>query len=325
MKLYYNDYNTHDSNKANGIVRILTPIFQAGYLDGIGMQDHDGLTSPTAAQWIASYDKFYPICTEMSVTELDVNPGSSTPSPTTLQIQANQYAMLFKLFVERNHGSGRGKIVNVSKDGLNDQYAFVANASLWDAQNKCKPAFYAVVDVGIHYNGLDSLITYANTLKQGEYTSSSWSNFATALTSAKTARDQDYSASLSAAEGLYSARQNLTTAIQNLVKVLVSVGHGNQSQPTSFALNQNYPNPFNSSTVIRFELPVSSRVSLNVFDVLGRKVASLVQGEIPAGYHEVRWNAEDASSSFYFYRMEARPADRDGMQVVDTRRMLLLR
>ncbi len=95
--------------------------------------------------------------------------------------------------------------------------------------------------------------------------------------------------------------------------------------PQAFKLSQNYPNPFNSSTIIRFELPVSSRVSLNVFDVLGRKVASLVQGEMPAGYHEVRWNAEDASSAFYFYRMEAGSGDRDGMQMVDTRRMLLLR
>ena len=60
IKLYYNDYNTHLSAKADGIVRICTPIFQAGYLDGIGMQDHDSNSSPTAAQWIATYDKFDP-------------------------------------------------------------------------------------------------------------------------------------------------------------------------------------------------------------------------------------------------------------------------
>ncbi|MBN2355598.1 endo-1,4-beta-xylanase, partial [candidate division KSB1 bacterium] len=54
MKLYYNDYNTHNPNKADGIVRICQPIFEAGYLDGIGMQEHDGISSPTAEQWIAS-------------------------------------------------------------------------------------------------------------------------------------------------------------------------------------------------------------------------------------------------------------------------------
>ncbi len=303
MKLYYNDYNTHDPNKANGIVRILTPIFQAGFLDGIGMQDHDGLTSPTAAQWIASYNKFYPICTEMSVTEIDVNPGSGTPSASTLQIQANQYAMLFKLFVERSHRSGRGKIVNVSKDGLNDQHAFVANASLWDSNNKCKPAFYAVVDVGIHYNGLDSLITHANTLKQNEYTSASWSSFATALTSAKSARDQNYSATLSAAEGLYSARQNLTTAIQNLVKVLVSIGDVDQNLPISFALNQNFPNPFNPSTTIQFQLPTESFVTLKIFDMLGREVATVLNDVRPAGVHHVVWDGSGGASGAYLYRI----------------------
>ena len=50
IKLYYNDYNTFNPNKANGIVRICGPIFRAGYLDGIGMQEHDAITSPTAEQ-----------------------------------------------------------------------------------------------------------------------------------------------------------------------------------------------------------------------------------------------------------------------------------
>ncbi len=54
MKLYYNDYNTHIPAKADGIVRICEPIYEAGYLDGIGMQDHDQYNSPTAEQWIAS-------------------------------------------------------------------------------------------------------------------------------------------------------------------------------------------------------------------------------------------------------------------------------
>lgn len=59
MKLYYNDYNTHQSAKADGIVRICKPIYDAGYLDGIGMQDHDQYNSPTAAQWIAYYRFLY--------------------------------------------------------------------------------------------------------------------------------------------------------------------------------------------------------------------------------------------------------------------------
>ena len=75
IKLYYNDFSTHTPAKANGIVRVCGPIFRAGYLDGIGMQEHDANASPTAAAWIASYNKFDTICTEMAVTELECKPG----------------------------------------------------------------------------------------------------------------------------------------------------------------------------------------------------------------------------------------------------------
>lgn len=124
LKLYYNDYNTSNPNKADSIVRICGPISHAGYLDGIGIQEHDQLSFPTSKQWITSYNKFDTICTEMAVTELDVNPGGGTPTPQILQTQANQYGQLFKCFVDRSYFSVRGKIINVSKDGLNDEWTF---------------------------------------------------------------------------------------------------------------------------------------------------------------------------------------------------------
>jgi hypothetical protein len=94
----------------------------------------------------------------MAVTEFDVATGTSNPSAAILTMQANQYGQLFKCFVERSYRSGRGKIINVSKDGLNDVYTFQTNqaSSLWNAQDQCKPAFFAVVHVGL--NVLDSLI-----------------------------------------------------------------------------------------------------------------------------------------------------------------------
>jgi endo-1,4-beta-xylanase len=152
IKLYYNDYNTENATKVNGIVGLLTPIFQAGYLDGIGMQEHDNNSIPTAAAFIASYNKFYPICSEMAVTELDVSTQSGTnyPSAAILATQANQYGQLFKCFVERSYKSGRGKIISVSKDGLNDLYTFVTNqsTSLWNTRDTCKPSFFAASNDG---------------------------------------------------------------------------------------------------------------------------------------------------------------------------------
>jgi len=219
IKLYYNDYNTEVSAKADGIVRLLTPIYQAGYLDGIGMQNHNSLTSPTAQSFIATYNKFYPICNEMAVTELDVTTGSSSPSAKTLATQANQYGMLFKCFVERSYKSGRGKIINVTKDGLNDQYTFVSTGatSLWNSQDQCKPAFYASANVGIYYNQLDSLIAVTDTLQQSLYTASSWSTLTSALSAAKNALGQNYSVTVSADTSLGSARDNLNSSINNLI------------------------------------------------------------------------------------------------------------
>ncbi len=74
--------------------------------------------------------------------------------------------------------------------------------------------------------------------------------------------------------------------------------------PNQVVLHQNYPNPFNPSTVIRYQLPVSSVVSLKLFDILGREVAVLVDGKVNAGSHQVTFNAYGLSSGVYFYRLE---------------------
>src|SRR5690606_33730869 len=75
--------------------------------------------------------------------------------------------------------------------------------------------------------------------------------------------------------------------------------------PKDFNLKQNYPNPFNPTTVISYQLPVSSVVSLKVFDLLGREVATLVDGRVSAGDHKVRFNASGLSSGMYIYRLSS--------------------
>ena len=75
--------------------------------------------------------------------------------------------------------------------------------------------------------------------------------------------------------------------------------------PTEIALYQNYPNPFNPSTRIRYELPERSHVTLTVFNTLGQQVAKLVEGEMEAGYHEVRLNASHLASGVYLYQLRA--------------------
>lgn len=79
-----------------------------------------------------------------------------------------------------------------------------------------------------------------------------------------------------------------------------------ETLPQVFALEQNYPNPFNPSTDIRFSLPEAGAVTLDVFNLLGQRVAVLVQGEtLSAGAHQIRFRADDLPSGTYAYRLKA--------------------
>lgn len=77
------------------------------------------------------------------------------------------------------------------------------------------------------------------------------------------------------------------------------------SLPRMLTLQQNYPNPFNPSTNVRFSLPSTSDVQVQVFDLLGRNVATLVNGTLPAGQHEVTFDASDLTSGLYLYTITA--------------------
>ncbi|MCC5941917.1 MAG: BspA family leucine-rich repeat surface protein [Balneolaceae bacterium] len=75
--------------------------------------------------------------------------------------------------------------------------------------------------------------------------------------------------------------------------------------PTCITLAQNYPNPFNPSTQIRYELPQTEQVRLDVFDMTGRHVATLIDGQVSAGTHTVNFDARNLSSGIYIYRLQA--------------------
>ena len=75
--------------------------------------------------------------------------------------------------------------------------------------------------------------------------------------------------------------------------------------PSEFALLGNYPNPFNASTVINYQLPVDSHVKLEVYNLIGQKVATLADERQQAGYKSVNWDASEVSSGLYFYKLSA--------------------
>ena len=92
---------------------------------------------------------------------------------------------------------------------------------------------------------------------------------------------------------------------------------------SSYQLFQNYPNPFNPSTTIKFSIPVNGFVTLQIFDMLGREVKSLVNNEMTTGFYSYDFNASDLSSGIYFYRIQVNGAK--GVEFVNTKRMVLVK
>lgn len=80
--------------------------------------------------------------------------------------------------------------------------------------------------------------------------------------------------------------------------------------PEKFELYQNYPNPFNPSTVISYQLPSVSTVSVKIYDVVGREVVTLADGIQEAGYHKIEWNACSVASGMYIYQIVAETAEK---------------
>jgi hypothetical protein len=84
---------------------------------------------------------------------------------------------------------------------------------------------------------------------------------------------------------------------------VTSAGASSGDRPQGFLLKQNYPNPFNPSTRIDYQIPAAGKVSLRIFDVLGREVGDLVHEDQAGAAYSVIWNASSLASGVYFYRL----------------------
>lgn len=105
--------------------------------------------------------------------------------------------------------------------------------------------------------------------------------------------------------------------------VPTSIGDKNQKIPTGCELHQNYPNPFNPSTTIQFDLPSANLVQLEIFNIVGQKVRTLVSTTYPVGSHQINWNARDdkgneVPAGVYYYQLRVGDFEQ-------TRKMLLVK
>ncbi len=121
---------------------------------------------------------------------------------------------------------------------------------------------------------------------------------------------------------------NWRAHIDNALEFFFGTSHtrvrDRKDKPERFRLNQNYPNPFNPVTTIPYEIAARSQVSLEVFDLLGRKLATLVSEEKQAGSYQAKWQAE-VPSGVYFYRLDAVGSDDMSKRFTEIKKMLVLK
>jgi len=142
---------------------------------------------------------------------------------------------------------------------------------------------------------------FASTWGQGVWSSLDWQAFSLELFALKTANVLDMSVSNGY---VYVLSENGATSKVKYTSFARSVDVDPEAElPSTFTLDQNYPNPFNPTTSIQFNLPVSQQVNLSVFDVLGRRVAVLVNDQLTAGQHQVSFQAASLPSGMYLYRL----------------------
>jgi len=115
---------------------------------------------------------------------------------------------------------------------------------------------------------------------------------------------------------MYAGTENGTVYRSN--NTVTEVINNFPNELKHFFLNQNYPNPFNPATTIRYQLPERSLVTIKVYDILGREVATLVNEEKPAGSYEVQFIGNGLTSGIYFYQIKAG-------EYSETKKMILLR
>jgi cyclomaltodextrinase / maltogenic alpha-amylase / neopullulanase len=121
--------------------------------------------------------------------------------------------------------------------------------------------------------------------------------------------------------GLNSVVFNLAAyeaKVYSLQQYSITSVAGNPSIVYNFQLSQNYPNPFNPFTTIRYSIPERSKVTLKIYDIIGRELLTLLNGEVNAGNYEINFNASKLSSGVYFYTLKSN-------NFVSTKKMLLIK
>jgi hypothetical protein len=200
---------------------------------------------------------------------------------------------------------------NINFAGSNNAEVYIAPDESYLIFSSNRPGGYGGNDLYISYKKKDT--TWGTPVNLGSKINSGSADFSPGLTP-----DGKYL--------LFSRDDGITrhiywvssSFIDSIRQIAAGVRQEKNNVPVEKSLLQNYPNPFNPTTTISFSLPSRSRVSLKIFDVLGREVATLVSEYLAAGIHTRQWNAAGFPSGTYFYRFQAG-------DFIDTKRLVLIK
>ena len=205
------------------------------------------------------------------------------------------------------HSSNQGTVL----------YRSTNSGSTWSFVDTIAQSQYATFDLQMTTTGtlVHTKAENANVYVRSSLDGSHWSSFAQVNPTANTATGKNtfgMSAALVDDSNIGVAWIDTTTGNDEIfyrkmaIPTAPTVGVSESENLTlnKFALNQNYPNPFNPSTMISYQMPITGNVTLKVYDILGKEVATLVNETKEAGSYEVMFDASKFSSGIYFYRLQ---------------------
>jgi len=274
---YYGNYSGSDAD-GDGIGN-------TAYI-GMGMTDNYPLMDTSAcyllqAWWLSGDSKMYK-------DDMSKAPGSVTITNGGSHIWIADQAALININVPGTD-SWTGQIAFTSAPA--NGHSFKVEIGYWNGTNFIAGG----PDATLTGNGSKTVFTYttdasAFTVNTGNYLALRITNNSTLSYAVQTGGAWSYCSSPNSSKNyLVSVENNSMT----------------ENVPKEYALHQNYPNPFNPVTKISYEIPVKSQVTLKVYDMLGREVARLYDGEREAGRYEAEFNGMRFSSGVYFYKLEA--------------------
>lgn len=312
-KLYYNDYNEYDTQKRDGIYKLVKEMYEAGICDGVGMQSHLDLSHPNASLYEEAIQKYASIGCDIQITELDVTSNNDNQ-------QASYYEWLFNLYKKY-----KDNISAVVLWGVNDGNSWRGDRKplLFDNSYNPKPCYYSVIkgmsasssteeseeDNTIKEKSFELCFQYSDgetkypTIKSETIPSKTWTKISGVMEVPADATN----VSVYVQSTDTGSESDLIDFYIDDVKCAVHsddpTSVSNALAENDYALSQNMPNPASDQTSIYFSLKENGLVSIALYNSLGVKVMDVINNNFPAGSYKTEIDVNSLASGIYFYEM----------------------